>query len=64
MEMGGLGIEGLTELLPAQSNVPSLATVTLATETSSSGTSWWVHLFSPRSHILTLPPRSHEISSP
>ena len=31
---------GRTELLPAHSKVPSVATVTLDTETSSSGTSW------------------------
>ena len=57
-------LDKLTALLPAQTILPSLATVTLATLTSSSGMSWCEHLFSPRSQILTLPPRSQLISSP
>jgi hypothetical protein len=54
----------LTALFPAQTILPSLATVTLATDTSSSGISWWLHLFSPRSQMRTLPPRSQLMSSP
>jgi hypothetical protein len=53
-----------TALFPAHSIDPSLATVTLLTDTSSSGISWWLHLFSPRSQMRTLPPRSQLISSP
>lgn len=53
-----------TLLLPAQSMEPSLATVTLATETSASGMSWCEHLFSPKSQMRTFPPRSQLISSP
>jgi hypothetical protein len=58
------GKDALTALLPAHSIVPSLATVTLATDTSSSGISWCEHLFSPKSQIRTLPPRSQLINSP
>jgi hypothetical protein len=54
----------LTALFPAQTILPSLATVTLATLTSSSGINWCEHLFSPRSQMRTLPPRSQLMSSP
>jgi hypothetical protein len=58
------GYGGRTALLPAQTMLPSDATVTDATLTSSSGISWWLHLFSPRSQMRTLPPRSQLMSSP
>lgn len=56
--------EELTPLFAAQSREPSLATVTLETETSSSGISWWEQLFSARSQTRTLPWRSQLMISP
>lgn len=53
-----------TLLLAAQSRVPSVATVTLDTDTSSSGMSWWEQLFSARSQTLTLPDLSQLMISP
>lgn len=41
-----------------------MATVTLETDTSSSGISWWEQLFSARSQTLTLPDLSQLIISP
>ena len=61
---GNAGKGRLTLSLPAQRSDPSVATETLATETSSSGISWWVHLLAPRSQTRTLPPRSQLMSSP
>ena len=57
-------VEERTLLFAAQRSVPSLATVTLETETSSSGINWCEQLFSARSHTRTLPPRSQEMISP
>lgn len=53
-----------TALFAAQSSVPSLATVTLETATSSSGISWCEHVFSARSQSLILPARSQLMISP
>lgn len=54
----------LTLLLPAHKRDPSVATVTLDTETSSSGMSWCEQLFSERSQMRTLPLRSQLMISP
>lgn len=53
-----------TLLLAAQSRVPSVATVTLVTETSSSGMSWCAQVFSAKSQSRMLPPLSQLIISP
>jgi len=55
---------GPTEFVAAQSVVPSEATVTLETGTSSSGMSWCEQLFSARSQTRTFPPRSQLMISP
>lgn len=62
IEQGGGGRRTL--LLAAHSRVPSVATVTLDTDTSSSGISWWEQLFSARSQTLTLPDLSQLMISP
>ena len=54
----------LTLLFAAAIRLPSPATLMLLTLQPGSGTNSCVHLFSPRSHILTLPPRSAEMISP
>ena len=62
----GGGCEGavLTALLAAHKREPSLATVTLATDCSSSGMISCEQLFSAKSQILTLPLLSQLIISP
>ncbi len=54
----------LTALLAAQRRVPLVATVTLDTETSSSGISWWAQVFSAKSQSRMLPPLSQLMISP
>lgn len=57
-------LDSRTALLAAHSSEPSLATVTLETDTSSSGISSWAQLFSARSQMRTLPALSQLMISP